>query len=69
MIDRVPSSGSSDYGTLFYDLFQRYNGDFYQIDKLLFSPARVTINNLNTGRTFRAGSINSTLLQKSLLEG
>jgi methenyltetrahydromethanopterin cyclohydrolase len=68
-IDRVPSSGSRDYGTPFYELFQRCSGDFYRIDPLLFSPARVEINNLNSGRTFRAGTINSTMLQHSLLEG
>ena len=68
LIDKVPSSGSRDYGTPFYELFQRCNGDFYRIDPLLFSPARVEINNLNSGRTFRAGTINSTLLQQSLLE-
>jgi methenyltetrahydromethanopterin cyclohydrolase len=69
LIDRVPSSGSRDYGTPFYELFQRCSGDFYRIDPLLFSPARVEINNLNSGRTFRAGTINSTMLQHSLLEG
>lgn len=68
LIDKVPSSGSRDYGTPFYELFQRYNGDFYQIDPMLFSPARVAINNLNSGRTFRSGSIHPGLLKNSLLE-
>lgn len=69
LIDKVPSSGSRDYGTPFYELFQRYNGDFYQIDPLLFSPAQVEINNLSSGQTFRAGQLNPSLLQTSLLEG
>jgi len=68
LIDKVPSAASKDYGTPFYELFQRYNGDFYQIDRLLFSPARVTINNLSSGRTFRSGSIHSTIIKNSLLE-
>ena len=68
LIDRVPSAGSRDYGTPFYELFQRYNGDFYQIDPMLFSPARVEINNLSSGRTFRSGNINPALLKNSLLE-
>jgi methenyltetrahydromethanopterin cyclohydrolase len=68
LIDRVPSSGSRDYGTPFYELFQRYNRDFYRIDPMLFSPARVAINNLNSGRTFRSGSISPALLKNSLLE-
>jgi len=69
LISRVPSESSRDYGTPFYDLFKRYNGDFYQIDRMLFSPAQVEINNTKSGRTFRAGHVNPSLLQASLLEG
>ncbi len=68
LIAQVPSESSRDYGTPFYELFQRYNGDFYQIDRMLFSPAQVEINNLNSGRTFRAGRLNPSLLRSSLLE-
>jgi methenyltetrahydromethanopterin cyclohydrolase len=69
LIDRIPSTGSRDYGVAFNELFQRYNGDFYQIDPMLFSPAQVEINNLNSGRTFRSGRLNPSLLCASLLEG
>jgi len=69
LVEKVPSSASRDYGTLFYDLFQRYGGDFYRIDPLLFSPAQVSFNNLTSGRTFGAGQVNPTLLRTSLLEG
>jgi methenyltetrahydromethanopterin cyclohydrolase len=68
LVGKVPSSSSRDYGTMFIDLFQRYNGDFYQIDPLLFSPAQVEIHNLKSGRTFVAGGLNPSLLRKSLLE-
>jgi methenyltetrahydromethanopterin cyclohydrolase len=68
LIERVPSAGSRDYGMLFYDLLLRYKGDFYQIDRLLFSPAEVTINNLSTGRTFHAGRLNHSLIRKSFWE-
>jgi methenyltetrahydromethanopterin cyclohydrolase len=68
LIAKVPSESSRDYGTPFYELFQRYNGDFYQIDRMLFSPAEVAINNLNSGHTFRAGHLNLSLLRASLLE-
>jgi methenyltetrahydromethanopterin cyclohydrolase len=68
LIDKGPSAGSRDYGTPFHELFQRCNGDFYRIDPMLFSPARVAINNLNSGRTFRSGNINPALLKSSLLE-
>ena len=68
-LDRIPSDSSRDYGTPFSELYQRYHGDFYQIDPRLFSPAQVEINNLNSGRTFRAGRLNPSLLRASLLEG
>ncbi len=68
LIEKVPSAASRDYGTPFYELFQRHNGDFYGIDPMLFSPARVALNNLNSGRTFSSGSIHPGLLKNSLLE-
>jgi methenyltetrahydromethanopterin cyclohydrolase len=68
VIEQLPSSASRDYGTPFYDLFQRYDGDFYKIDPLLFSPAEVAINNVTSGRTFRAGGVNAEMIQKALLE-
>lgn len=67
MIERLPSSASRDYGTPFYELFQRYNGDFYQIDPLLFSPAEVSINSVTSGRTFHAGQVNGAMLRRALL--
>jgi len=66
IVPQVPSSASRDYGTLFYELFQRYGGDFYKIDPLLFSPAQVMLNNLDSGRTFSAGKINTKLLHQSM---
>jgi methenyltetrahydromethanopterin cyclohydrolase len=41
--DRVPSSASPDYGRPFAEIFRRYNGDFYRIDPMLFSPATVKV--------------------------
>jgi len=67
LIERIPSAGSRDYGTPFYELLMRCKGDFFQIDRLLFSPAQVGINNLTSGRTFCAGSLNPSLIQASLL--
>jgi len=67
IIERLPSSASRDYGTPFYELFQRYNGDFYQIDPLLFSPAEVSINSVTSGRTFHAGQVNGAMLRRALL--
>lgn len=67
LVPRVPSSASRDYGTPFYDLFKRYGGDFYKVDPLLFSPARVAVTNAKSGRTFEAGRLNAAVLKQSLL--
>ena len=64
---RVPSSASPDYGTPFYDLFQRYGGDFYKVDPHLFSPAQVSLTNVKSGRTFEAGALNPAVLRQSLI--
>ncbi len=64
VIEKLPSSASSDYGAPFAELFRKYEGDFYKIDPLLFSPARVTINNISTGRVFRAGAPSTQVLRK-----
>jgi methenyltetrahydromethanopterin cyclohydrolase len=62
----LPASASSDYGTPFYDIFKRYEGDFYKIDKLLFSPARVWLTSATSGRTFSGGRLAPAVLEQSL---
>jgi len=64
IITQVPSSSSKDYGQPFRELFERY-GNFYDIDPLLFSPAKVCLSNRKSGRSFWAGEICSELLKKS----
>jgi methenyltetrahydromethanopterin cyclohydrolase len=67
LIDRLPSSASRDYGDSFYDILQRYDGDFYRIDPLLFSTAEIVINSAVSGRTFRAGRVDGERLRRMLL--
>ncbi len=62
---KVPSSASSDYGLPFADAFRRYNGDFYKIDPMLFSPAQVEFRNLKTGKVHQFGKTDPALLRKS----
>jgi methenyltetrahydromethanopterin cyclohydrolase len=66
LAEQVPASASRDYGTPFYEIFQRYGGDFYKIDPLLFSPAEVWLTSTETGRTFHAGRLNPEVLEASL---
>ena len=65
LAEKLPASASRDYGTPFYEIFQRYEGDFYKIDPLLFSPAEVWLTSGTSGKTFHAGSLNPDVLQAS----
>jgi methenyltetrahydromethanopterin cyclohydrolase len=65
LAERLPSSSSADYGTPFYDIFKRYDNDFYKIDPLLFSPAEVWLTSVTSGRTFHAGRVNAAVLSAS----
>jgi methenyltetrahydromethanopterin cyclohydrolase len=62
---KVPSSASPDHGEPFAEIFKRYNGDFYKIDPMLFSPAIIEFRNLKTGKTHRFGRTDPALLQRS----
>ncbi|MDP2072112.1 methenyltetrahydromethanopterin cyclohydrolase [Methylotenera sp.] len=61
----LPSSSSKDYGKTFAQVFKFYNMDFYKIDPMLFSPAKVTITNLQTGKVFEGGQLNVDLIALS----
>jgi methenyltetrahydromethanopterin cyclohydrolase len=60
---KLPSSASRDFGTPFLEIFRRYEFDFYRIDPMLFSPARVQLINVNTGRQFSFGQLRPDVLQ------
>lgn len=62
---KLPSSASKDYGRPFAEVFKSYNQDFYQIDPMLFSPAKVTVVATETGNRFTAGEVNEILLKQS----
>ena len=62
---RVPSNSSPDYGRPFAEIFQRYGGDFYSIDPMLFSPAIVLISNASTSTNFKYGNVAYEVLLES----
>jgi methenyltetrahydromethanopterin cyclohydrolase len=66
LLERMPSWASPTYGTPFYQIYQQFGG-FYEVDKLLFCPAEISINNLKSGNTFRAGKPHLGVLRRSLL--
>jgi methenyltetrahydromethanopterin cyclohydrolase len=69
LVPKIPAAASKDYGTPFYDIFKRYDGDFYKIDPLLFSPAEVWLTSLASGKTHHAGRVNPDVLRASLEDG
>jgi methenyltetrahydromethanopterin cyclohydrolase len=68
LVERLPACASADYGTPFYDIFKRYDNDFYKIDPLLFSPAEVWLTSTTSGRTFHAGRLDPEVLRASLFK-
>lgn len=65
LAQQLPSCASRDYGRPFAEVFQAVKYDFYQIDPMLFAPARVVVNSLQSGRSFEAGGVDPTLLESS----
>ncbi len=65
LAERLPSGSSRDYGKPFAQVFKDYEFDFFKIDPMLFSPAKVAVTALETGRTFHAGRLDGTLLERS----
>lgn len=62
---KLPSSASKDYGRPFKEVFKRYEYDFYKIDPLLFSPAVVSLQNVQTGRVRTFGKVDEGVLGES----
>lgn len=63
---KLPAVASRDYGTPFYEIFERYDRDFYKIDPLLFSPAEVWLTSVSSGKTYHAGRTDPDVLRRSL---
>ena len=65
LAEALPSGTSRDYGAPFREVFKRFNGDFYAIDPMLFSPAQTMVTAVESGATFRAGAVDGKLLEAS----
>ena len=65
LAQQLPSLKSKDYGKPFADIFSAVKGDFYAIDRMLFSPAMVTVTALQSGESFEAGHIDTAILARS----
>ena len=61
----IPSSCSADHGRPFIDIFRQYDCDFYKIDPLLFSPARISLVSTRSGNRFVFGELATDILTSS----
>lgn len=61
----LPSNTCAIYGKPFAEIFAEVGGDFYKIDASLFSPAVVTVSNLDTGASFHAGKFAPDIVDAS----
>jgi len=66
LVCKAPSKMSKQYGKPFREIFKEADNDFYKIDPRLFAPAVVIINNLETGKVFKAGEIDIKVLKQSI---
>ena len=64
----LPSSNSKDYGKSFSEIFKSVSYDFYNIDPMLFAPAKVIVSNLNSGKSWIGGKLNLSLLEGLWIE-
>jgi methenyltetrahydromethanopterin cyclohydrolase len=62
---RLPSSASDAFGTPFGELLASANGNFYEIDPMLFSPAAATLTSTESGRAHHAGGLAPEVLERS----
>jgi len=65
IVGKAPSKASKAYGKPFIEVFEEENCDFYKIDPNFFAPAVLIINNLRTGKLFKAGEICVEMLVES----
>lgn len=75
IVSQAPSSASkmleeakklAEKNPRFLDIFKDAGFDFYKIDPNIFAPAVVIVNNVKTGKTFRAGNLDIDVMRGSL---
>ena len=65
LLKKAPANTSHSYGKPFLETFKAADYNFYDIDPGLFAPAKYTITNIKTGKSFTVGKVNHELLKQS----
>jgi len=66
IVQKACSSYSKSYGKSVSELYKKAEYRFYDMDQQLFSPARVSIMDIEAENIYRAGEINAELVRKAL---
>jgi methenyltetrahydromethanopterin cyclohydrolase len=75
IVKQAPSSASkamqeakqlAEKNPRFLQIFKEAGFDFYKIDPNIFAPAVMVVNNLKTGKTFKAGTLDIAVMKESL---
>jgi methenyltetrahydromethanopterin cyclohydrolase len=66
VIEKTVSCSSKVYGKPFIEILEAVGFDFYKISPELFSPAKISIANRESGRVFEAGDLNWEAYKKSV---
>ena len=67
LVLKLPAATSPSYGPPFIEALKK-SGGFYELDPGLFAPAEATLANLESGKIFHAGGIDSERLARVLKE-
>ncbi len=65
LVMQLPAATSPSYGPPFLEALKKAGG-FYELDPGLFAPAEATLVNLDSGRTFHAGAVDTDRLARIL---
>ncbi len=69
LVERASSSASSAYGRPLYNILKSVAFDLDKLDPALLGPAEITVNDVTSGRTLKAGRVNPDVLKQSLAIG
>ncbi len=64
-VRKAPSITSRDFGKPFFTTFKEADFDFFKVDAGMFAPAKMTINDLATKKSFTSGRTNPGILLES----
>ena len=62
LVKQIPSASSPSFGRKFLELFTEANGDFSKFDLNLLAPSEVILNDIRTGKIYKAGKMDLSFI-------